>query len=155
LRSHEILQTRLILETAVIEEIAEKITDENLQTLRTIYLKSISLAVNPNDSESYKTFMEYDSQFHFSFFSFMGNKRLLDIYRNLNAHMQIVRFRLMNRAQGRLPTTDDEHRMILDALCDRNAAKAKQAIANHLIRLDKACATARQDQEDSELQSQK
>jgi DNA-binding GntR family transcriptional regulator len=143
---HEILQTRLILETAVIEEITGRITDEQLKALQELYQKSISLVVNPNDSESYKAFMEYDSQFHLSFFDILGNKRLLHIYRNLNAHMQMVRFRLMNRALGKLPTTDAEHRMILEALCERNVAKAKHAIASHLHRLDSVCATVRQDE---------
>lgn len=143
---HEILQTRLILETAVIEEIAGKITDEQLQALRDLYQKGVSLVVNPNDSENYKSFMEYDSQFHLSFFHIMGNKRLLHIYKNLNAHMQMVRFRLLNRALGKLPTTDEEHRMILEALCEHNVAKAKNAIANHIHRLDAICATIQQDQ---------
>jgi GntR family transcriptional regulator, rspAB operon transcriptional repressor len=143
---HEILQTRLILETAVIEEIAGKITDEQLQALTDLYRKGVSLVVNPNDNESYKAFMEYDSQFHLSFFNIMGNRRLLHIYKNLNAHMQMVRFRLMNRALGKLPTTDEAHRLILEALCERNVAKAKQAIANHLHGLDAVCAMVQQDQ---------
>jgi len=143
---HEILQTRLILETAVIEEIAGKITDEQLQALTDLYRKGVSLVVNPNDNESYKAFMEYDSQFHLSFFNIMGNRRLLHIYKNLNAHMQMVRFRLMNRALGKLPTTDEAHRLILEALCERNVVKAKQAIANHLHGLDAVCAMVQQDQ---------
>ncbi len=142
---HEILQTRLILETAVIEEITAKITDEQLQFLKDLYQRGASLVVNPNDSESYRAFMEYDSEFHLFFFHVMGNRRLLDIYRHLNAHMQMVRFRLMNRGLGKLPTTDEEHRMILEALCERNVAKAKHAIANHLRRLDAVCRTVRQD----------
>ncbi len=142
---HEILQTRLILETAVIEEITAKITDEQLQFLKDLYQRGVSLVVNPNDSESYRAFMEYDSEFHLFFFNVMGNRRLLDIYRNLNAHMQMVRFRLMNHTLGKLPTTDEEHRLILEALCERNVAKAKHAIANHLRRLDAVCRTIRQD----------
>ncbi len=133
---HEILQTRLILETAVIEEITAKITDEQLQFLKDLYQRGVSLVVNPNDSESYRAFMEYDSEFHLFFFNVMGNRRLLDIYRNLNAHMQMVRFRLMNHTLGKLPTTDEEHRLILEALCERSVSKARQAIANHIHTLD-------------------
>lgn len=151
---NEILQTRLILETAVIEEIAGKITDEQLQALKDLYRKGVSLVVNPNDNESYKAFMEYDSQFHISFFNIMGNKRLLHIYKNLNAHMQMVRFRLMNRALGKRPATDEEHQMILEALCERNVAKAKQAIANHIQRMGAVCATVQQDQGNPRPQGQ-
>jgi DNA-binding GntR family transcriptional regulator len=133
---HEILQTRLILETAVIEEITGRITDEQLRALQELYQMGISLVVNPNDSESYKAFMEFDSRFHLSFFEILGNRRLLGIYKNLNAHMQMVRFRMMKHALGKLPTTDEEHRVILEALCQRSASRAKQAIANHIQSLD-------------------
>ena len=141
----EILQIRIILETTVIEEIARKINDEQLQALNDLYQKSVSIVVNPNDCESYKIFMDYDSRFHISFFEVMGNKRLLNIYQTLNAHMQIVRFRLFNHALGKLPTTDEEHRMILEALYEHNAAKAKQAAVKHLTRLKELCGTIKLD----------
>jgi DNA-binding GntR family transcriptional regulator len=133
---HEILQTRLILETAVIEEITAKITDEQLQLLKALHERSVALVVNPNDSESYRAFMECDSEFHLFFFNIMGNRRLLEIYKNLNAHMQMVRFRWMNHALGKLPTTDAEHRVIVDALCQRSVSRAKQAIATHIHTLE-------------------
>ena len=136
---HEIIQTRIILETAAIEMVAARITDEQLRQLEDVYQKSIVLAVYQNDSETYKAFMEYDSRFHLFFFQFIGNNRLLNIYQNLNAHMQFVRFRLMNHAGGKLPTTDREHEMILQALRDRDPEKAKQAIRDHLLRIDAVC----------------
>jgi DNA-binding GntR family transcriptional regulator len=136
---HEIIQTRIILETAVMEIVAERITDEQLHALEEIYQRSAVLAVHEDDRESYKAFMEHDSRFHLFFFQIAGNKRLLDIYKNLNAHMQFVRFRLMNHAGGKLPTTDREHEKILDALRERNPKKAKEAIRTHLLRIDAIC----------------
>jgi GntR family transcriptional regulator, rspAB operon transcriptional repressor len=144
---HEILQIRLILETAVMEEIAGIITDEQLETLKDLHSKGLSLVVNPNDIESYKAFLEYDSQFHIAFFYILGNARLLHIYKTLNAHMQMVRFRLMNHALGKLPTTDEDHSMILEALCQRHVAKAKQAIINHIKGMEDLCTTVQLDEE--------
>jgi len=141
---HEIIQTRIILETAVMEMVAKRITDAQLATLEEIYQKSEALAVQANDREGYRAFMEHDSRFHLFFFQLAGNKRLLDIYRNLNAHMQFVRFRLMNHAGGKLPTTDREHERILDALRERNPAKAKEAIRNHLLKIDATCIADRE-----------
>ena len=132
---HEIIQARVFLETSAVGEIISIITDQDLQTLREIYKKSVSLSLKPNDTESYKMFMEYDSQFHFCFFRILGNKNLFNMYRNLNAHMQIVRFRLINHTQGILPRTNELHRAILDALYERNAEKAKQAIIDHMVQL--------------------
>ncbi len=120
--------------------VAAHVTDEQLRQLDDRYQRSVVLAVHQNDSETYKAFMAYDSRLHLFIFQFAGNNRLLHIYRNLNAHMQFVRFRLMNHAGGKLPTTDREHKMILQALRKRDPEKAKQAIRNHLLRIDAACA---------------
>jgi len=136
---HEILQIRLFLESAVVAEIAPGISNENLQYIRDIYAKSIALSVNPSDIESYKVFMEYDGEFHLSFFRILANERLLNIYKNLNAHMQIVRFRLMNRSKGKFPKTDEGHMLILDALCQHDAMKAREAVSRHLIQIHDAC----------------
>ena len=136
---HEILQSRIILESAVIEEIAEKISDKQLEIIEKLYKKSMSFAVNQDDFESYKKFMKYDSQFHLSFFQIFGNSRLLNFYNNLNAHMQVVRFRLLNRNMGKLPNTDEEHKNILDALFQHNAENAKKAVIIHIQKLDRLC----------------
>ena len=136
---HEILQSRIILESAVIEEIAEKLSDKQLDIIEKNYKESISFAVNQDDFESYKEFMKCDSQFHLSFFQIFGNSRLLNFYNNLNAHMQVVRFRLLNRNMGKLPNTDEDHKNILDALSQRNAKRAKKAIIIHIQNLVKDC----------------
>ena len=144
---HEILQTRLILETAVIEEVTEKITDQQLRTIKDLYQKSLSIVVRQNDSESYKAFMECDSAFHLAIFDVIGINRLIDIYKKLNTHAQYVRFRMMHSALGKLPTTNEDHRMILEALCERNAAKAKQVITNHIQKIEAVFTPAHPDQE--------
>jgi hypothetical protein len=52
---------------------------------------------------------------HLFIFQFAGNNRLLNIYKNLNAHMQFVRYCLMNNVGGKLPTTDREQNDITGA----------------------------------------
>jgi DNA-binding FadR family transcriptional regulator len=107
-----------------------------LKILKALYEKSISITVDPDNIESYQMFMECDSQFHNSIFTFIENRFLLVIYKNLNAHMQTVRFKMMNHIQRKLSTTDNDHKMILDALFERNAEKAKKAIENHIQNAD-------------------
>ncbi|MCE5265142.1 MAG: GntR family transcriptional regulator [Deltaproteobacteria bacterium] len=136
---HEIIRTRIILETAVIETVAERITDDQLRQLEDLYQQGLALTVYPNGGTSYRAYMELDSRFHLLIFQFAENNRLLNIYRNLNAHMQFVRFRMMNHAGGKLPTTDREHELILRALREHDPEKAKQAIRDHLLRIDKVC----------------
>jgi DNA-binding GntR family transcriptional regulator len=134
---HEILQVRLILETAALEAITAGLTDEQLSRFAGLYAQMISVRVGENDVASYKAYMEHDSEFHLLFFQILGNQRLLNIYRNLNAHIQIVRFRLLDR-RGKNVTTDQEHERILEALRERNPKKAKEAVRQHLLSLDRA-----------------
>lgn len=139
---HEIIQTRLIIETAVIGEIAKTITDEQLRTLEDLYRKGISIKVDRDNVDDYKAYMESDSDFHLSFFRFLGNRRLMELYRNLNAHMQIARYRLMHHTRSKNPWTDQEHREMLAALQERNPARAQEAVRRHLLRLETACLEA-------------
>jgi DNA-binding GntR family transcriptional regulator len=139
---HEIIQTRLILETAVVADIANRITDEQLSILEGLYQKGLSIKVDRDNVDDYKAFMESDSDFHLSFFLFWGNKRLTEIYRHLNAHMQIARYRLMHHTRSKNPWTDQEHREILAALQEHNSVRAQEAVRKHLVRLEKACLEA-------------
>jgi DNA-binding GntR family transcriptional regulator len=139
---HEILQVRLILETEVVGAIAAGLTDEQLLQFTGLYGQMISVRVGENDVASYKAYMEHDSEFHLLFFQILGNQRLLNIYRNLNAHIQIVRFRLLDR-RGKNVTTDQEHANILEALRERNPEKAREAVRQHLLNLDRALTVLR------------
>lgn len=132
---HEILQVRIMLETAAVEEITAGLTDEQLSWFTGLNEKMLALEVYENDETNYKAYMERDSEFHLLFFQILGNRRLLNIYQNLNAHMQIVRFRLLGK-RGKSPSTDQEHARILDALRQRDPEKAKQATRRHLLSID-------------------
>lgn len=146
---HEILQSRIILESAVIEEVAKIISSKQLDSIEKIYKKSVSFTVDQDDYESYKEFMEYDSQFHLSFFQIFGNSRLLNFYNILNTHTQVVCFRLMNRILGKQPNVDEEHKNILDALFQHNPEDAKKAIIIHLKNLGKTCSCLKTQDKDT------
>ncbi len=124
------------------EAITAGLTDEQLSRFTGLYGQMISVRVGENDVASYKAYMERDSEFHLLFFQILGNQRLLNIYRNLNAHIQIVRFRLLDR-RGKNVTTDQEHAKILEALRERNPEKAKEAVRQHLLSLDRALTVLR------------
>jgi len=147
---HELMKVRLILETAVIEEIAPIITDEQLQSIESIYQKSLDLKLN---AENYELYMELNSQFHLSFFNVMGNGRLTAIYKKLNVHAHIVRFRTRHHAKGKLPTTDQEHEKIFMALREHDPVKAKKAIQDHLSSLDMTWAVEQCADKQLEIQS--
>jgi DNA-binding GntR family transcriptional regulator len=138
----EIIQIRMILETAVVAGIAERITAEQLEILEELHRQASAIPLDRDSDDDYRTFMECDSQFHMSFFLFWGNSRLTGIYRNLNAHMQIASYRLMHQARRKNPGTDKEHEDILIALREHDSVKAEEAIRKHLLRFEKSCLAA-------------
>lgn len=124
----EIYDIRMIIETGAAEFVAKQITDEQLDELEGLYKETL---IREADGD-YRIFMERAKEFHSAIIRFMNNNRLLDLYEQLNAHMQIVRFRFREQAMERRPWTNREHQQILMALKERDPVKAKKAIEYHL-----------------------
>jgi len=71
---------------------ASRISDEQLRILEGFYQKGISIKVDREQRGRLQDLTwSATAIFHLSFFLFWGNKRLTEIYRHLNAHMQIAR----------------------------------------------------------------
>ena len=124
----EIYDARLILEGGAGEILAKTITDEQLKELEALFQKTLRKDAN----SEYKVFMEREREFHLAIIRFTNNQRLLGIYKQLNAHMQAVRFRFGPTAE-RLPHTNQEHERILKAFRSRDPRKVKAAITKHLL----------------------
>ena len=124
----EIYDTRLILESGAGEIIAKRITDEQIKELEGFYKATLRTDADAD----YRIFMERESEFHLAIMRYTNNSKLISIYKQLNAHMQSVRFSYGGRVK-RLPNTNQEHENILKALKKRDPVKAKEAIKNHLL----------------------
>jgi DNA-binding GntR family transcriptional regulator len=116
----EIAEIRIMLETGALDIVAKQITDEQLADLEALYQATLI----EEEDVSYDLFMERDSQFHLAIIEFTNNERLLKLYKQLNAHMQIVRFRFARRAKRKLSWTDQDH----------DAQKAVETMREHLLR---------------------
>lgn len=124
----EIYDTRLILESGAGEIIAAGITDEQIKELEELY----EATLRTDADADYRIFMERESEFHLAIMRYTNNSKLIGIYKQLNAHMQSVRFSYGGRVK-RLPHTNQEHENILKALKKRDSLKVKEAIKNHLL----------------------
>lgn len=105
----EIAETRMILETGAVEIVARQITNEQFAELEELFQATLIA----EESVGYDSYMERDSQFHLKIIELTNNQRLIKLYRQLNAHMQIVRFRFARRAKRKLSWTDEDHARIL------------------------------------------
>lgn len=62
------------------------------------------------------------------------NQRLIRMYEQLSAHMQIVRFRFARQSKKKLPWRDEDHGKLMNALKEQSREKATDAMTNHLLR---------------------
>jgi DNA-binding GntR family transcriptional regulator len=127
---YEIEETRAILEGGAVEIIAASITDAQLKRLQSLYNETLI----PEDKFEYSQFMEKDSRFHLEIITMTNNRRLLDVYKQLNAHVHITRFQYARNRKKPLPWTHQDHLDILAALKQRDPAKAKKAVQIHRIK---------------------
>lgn len=123
----ELFGTRFILEAGAVDLVAGGITEQQLEELEGLYGETVRSGVESD----YGLFMEKDRAFHMKMIEFTGNQRLIETYRHLSSHMQIVRFRMARHNVGKMPWVDEDHRRILNALKDRNPEKVKEAIRDH------------------------
>ena len=130
----EIEELRTMLEIGAAEITIKNITNEQIEKLEAIYME----AHFPKEEIEYSHFMEIDSKFHIELINITKNKRLINTYKHLNAHMQIVRFLFVRNRKGPLPWTQEDHLKILEALKHRDLEKLKVAIRNHIVRAGNA-----------------
>jgi DNA-binding GntR family transcriptional regulator len=123
----EIEDTRIILETGAVDVVARHITDDQINELEKLYEETISI-----ENNEYARFMEKDNAYHLTIIKYANNDVLFDIYKKLNAHMQIVRYQFARQQRSKLDWTDKDHFEILSALKDRNPERAKAAMKRHL-----------------------
>lgn len=73
--------------------------------------------------------------FHKRIVTLSGNRRLVQIYEGLDAHIQIARIhRGHDDWRRRLVSERQEHLAIVDALADRDAGRVAEALRHHIMR---------------------
>jgi DNA-binding GntR family transcriptional regulator len=123
----EICELRLMLEVPALKLIAERASDEELETLEQPLL-TLEAAAKLGDVPA---FLVADRDFHLRLLSLARNDRLVEIIAGLRDQTRIVGLQSL-AAAGTLEATAAEHRPILDALRARDMRAAQQLIASHL-----------------------
>jgi DNA-binding GntR family transcriptional regulator len=129
----EIWDARVVLEIGALEMIHFPLNKEELMEIRRCY--QASLREEHADPNSYKHYVEMDYQFHLSLISLARNKRLIGIYEQLNAHMQLIRYGLIYNVRRNSSRLNSEHLRILESLEKGDPSGAKTAIKDHITRL--------------------
>ncbi len=123
----EIYEVRISLDVLAAGLAAERITDEELETMNG-YLLEISRYVPSLDIEK---IVALDSAFHDVLYKASRNERLCSIIGNLREQLTGIRARSMSYP-GRLVETMNEHRELLDSIASRDIERAQRAARVHI-----------------------
>lgn len=126
----ETFEIRLALELLAVELAARSIGPEQLQRLRELLAQ---LAASGQQEDGRRQHDEANQEFHKLLIEASGNRRLAEIYKSLNAHIQIARIHAVRADwRARLKDEQQEHERIVTALEKRDAAAASDAMRRHI-----------------------
>ncbi|MCI6101091.1 MAG: GntR family transcriptional regulator [Selenomonas sp.] len=124
---NEIFEIRTALESLSNGLAAERITAEELESLQRL-LVQIGGYVEDGDMDN---IVKTDIEFHDLLYHAARNSRLVGIISNLRD--QLTRFRTLSMSYpGRLETTLEEHREIVEAISEGDVKRAKKAAERHM-----------------------
>ncbi len=118
----DMLEMREILELAVLERVAARITSEQIAALRHVHA-----GYTGDDDESYDRYTDENRRFHFLLAQVTGNQELADTLGHL--HDRLARFMVMRHAGQ---TQEDGHQQILDALQSSDLPAARQLLLSEI-----------------------
>ncbi|NPV28823.1 MAG: GntR family transcriptional regulator [Firmicutes bacterium] len=123
----DVFEVRASLEALAAGLAAERITEEELEELERILVRKAKIIEEGN----LPSFVECDSRFHDTLYQVSRNQRLIQILSNLRDEIQ--RFRAVSLAYpGRMREALEEHRKIVEAIAERNAAQAQVLAWEHI-----------------------
>ena len=124
----EIFDLRAMMEAHVGGTLAANASKEQLAQLHALVVQ-MEHAVKVEDEATY---YRLNVEFHEAMVSYAGNKKLIGMYRKLTRELSLFRRRNFSD-HALLVTSVNEHRDILDAIGSRNAAKAAEALRQHVL----------------------
>ncbi|NLJ75995.1 MAG: GntR family transcriptional regulator [Peptococcaceae bacterium] len=120
----DVFEVRSALEGLAAGLAAERITEEEMEELEKVIYQI-------SGEEDVLTVVKKDNEFHELIYTASRNRRLTQIIKNLSE--QINRFRLTSLSvPGRLKIAVDEHKKIIEAICERDVDLANKLASEHM-----------------------
>ena len=124
-----LFQVRQVLETAVARWAAENCDAEGEKRLKTI-IEEMDECMSQNGSKG--CFREIDNQFHIILAEISKNDIVLDLMKTLLEYMTSLR-RFSLSLPGKIEECARQHKIIIEAVCDRSPGRAAAAMEDHLL----------------------
>ena len=132
----ETLAIRRALEVLACETACERVDADEMVALRELMTAMERVATEKLDAkEAVQKHDALNLSFHSRIVALSGNRRLISVYDDLQAHVRIARARLNATTwRERLAIETKEHGAILEALEDRDVDQLRAAIEAHIRR---------------------
>lgn len=134
---NDVYEIRIALDVLAAGLTAERISDDSLDKLKDLLL-NVEKQISSGDVDK---IVEADSLFHDALYQASHNKRLVGIISNLREQFTRLRTRSINYP-GRLENTLKEHKALVDAISQRDVAKAQELARLHLENAEQALLSA-------------
>ena len=126
------IKLRKVLEVFAAEEAATLVTDKTISLLE-VLMQSQKKAIEDNDMYMY---IDLDSQFHLKIAEISGNNKLQDFIEQINN--QLTRYLVLSgKLSESVEKAYEEHLKIIEALKERDAQKAGEAIYLHINNVER------------------
>lgn len=128
----EIYDLRAMVDESAGRQLAERITPEQLKVLRSMVEQMERLVKEGHNTSASDPYHLLNLAFHDRIVEFVGNRKLIDLYRRLVKELSL--FRRVNLADGQqIPVSVQEHRAILKAIAAGDADGAGRALRAHVL----------------------
>ncbi len=132
--AEEIYELRKIIDGLSARKITENITEEKIQKIEKI-IHDMELCIRDKKTNKY---IEYDKYFHTTLNKLSGNKRLIEIMQNLNYQIDMLLKTSIKLPKRGIDVSFSEHKMIFEAILNKNSIKAEEVAKKHISKTKKA-----------------
>jgi DNA-binding GntR family transcriptional regulator len=144
----ETCDIRCALECLAAEQAIDNVTEAVVEEFREVLA---ALARPIRSEESRKRHERENARFHTLLIKTSRNRRLADMYRSLNAHLQIARLHQQDTDwAARLLAEQTEHEAIVAALERRDRRALVEAVRRHIMRAKEAMTAGLPDDDDED-----
>ncbi|WP_170759816.1 GntR family transcriptional regulator [Ruegeria lacuscaerulensis] len=124
----DLFELRQIIEVAAVRSACEKATDTELQALHDeLYATGIDIT-----GLTVEEAVNRDEAFHLGIAKLSGNAELLESLRRINERIRYIRW--ISMSLDRVQRSKEEHKRVMQALMERDADGAAEALSRHIAK---------------------
>lgn len=127
----EMIEVRKIIEPEAAALAAERKEDHVIERLEEEY------AIMAENKDNLDKFIEHDNQFHHCIFSGTGNRIIIDLMESIHNAIINSQSSVLQASKTIKPRSLHYHKDVLDAIKSGDSQKAREAMLNHILDVEK------------------